>query len=130
MSFKKEKTIWELNRFATDTSYRIPGIASKLFTYFRHNYDYTVIKSFLDRRWNIEGNTLYEKLGFEIEKIEKPDYYYVDGKKRLHKFGFRKQILSKKYNLPETMTETEMTKQLGLYKIWNCGLVKYIYKKE
>jgi hypothetical protein len=28
------------------------------------------------------------------------------------------------------MTETEMTTQLGLYKIWDCGLYKFEWKKE
>ena len=130
MSFKKESNVWELNRFTTDISYRIPGIASKLFAYFKKHYTYIEIKSFLDRRWNLEGDTMYEKLGFKVDKIEMPDYYYIDSKKRYHKFGFRKQILHKKYNLPLSMTEKEMTESLGYYRIWNCGLVKYIYKKE
>ena len=130
MSFKKESNVWELNRFTTDISYRIPGIASKLFAYFKKHYTYIEIKSFLDRRWNLEGDTMYEKLGFKVDKIEMPDYYYIDNKKRYHKFGFRKQILHKKYNLPLSMTEKEMAESLGYYRIWNCGLVKYIYKKE
>lgn len=45
----------------------------------------------------------------------------------MHKFGFRKQILHKKYGLPLSMTESEMTKQLGYYRIWDCGLFKYVW---
>ena len=36
----------------------------------------------------------------------------------------------KKYNLPLIMTENEMTKKLGYEKIWNCGLLKYVWKKK
>lgn len=128
---EERKCEWNLTRFATDINCRIPGIASKLFKFFvkKHN-DIVSIKSFLDRRWNIEGNTLYEKLGFKLDGINEPDYYYVNGVKRYHKFGFRKHILHKKYGLPLTMTESEMTAQLGYYKIWNCGLAKYIWKPE
>jgi hypothetical protein len=27
------------------------------------------------------------------------------------------------------MTETEMVKKLGYDRIWDCGLIKYIWKK-
>ena len=45
----------------------------------------------------------------------------------MHKFGFRKKILHKKYGLPLSMTENEMTKTLGYYRIWDCGLFKYVW---
>ena len=59
------------------------------------------------------------------------DWYYnpkISRIERFHKFGFRKQHLHKQYGLPLTMTEREMTKALGYVRIWDCGLVKYIYK--
>ena len=28
------------------------------------------------------------------------------------------------------MTETEMAKELGYDRIWDCGLIKYVWKKE
>ena len=79
----------------------------------------------------ITDNNLYVKLGFTLDSIERPDYRYTKGHgERLHKFGFRKQLLHKKYNLPLTMTENEMTKELGYYKIWDCGLIKYIWRNN
>lgn len=133
MTFKQEaknSLKYELNRFATNTNYRLPGIASKLFKYFTENYKCEEIKSFLDRRWNDYGNTVYEKLGFDIDYILKPDYYYTDGYKRLHKFGFRKNILRKKYKFDLNMTEKQMAEYLGFYRIYNCGLVKYVWKRK
>ena len=131
MSFKNEgKNIWNLTRFATNTSYRLPGLGSKLLSYFKKNYEYEEIKTFLDRRWNTEGNSIYEKLGFKLDKIEHPDYYYVNRDKRYHKFGFRKQILHKKYGYPLSMTEHQMALKAGFYRIWNCGLAKYVIKKN
>lgn len=123
---------WELVRFATDWNYRCVGVGGKLFKYFTKNYQYREIKSFLDRRWcfNAEEN-LYTKLGFTNDGVTKPDYSYTDGHSvRLHKFGFRKHILLKKYpdKLHKDMTENEMTKVLGYYRIWNCGLIRYVYK--
>ena len=48
--------------------------------------------------------------------------------KRIHKFNLRKNILIKKYNINPDLTEKEMTKELGYFKIWDCGLLKYAKK--
>ncbi len=138
MSFKqetKDSNKWELTRFASDYHFICQGVGGKLFNWFIKNYNPLKIKSFADRRWTLDkNNNLYTKLGFELEKELKPDYKYynpkVDKYKRFHKFGFRKQILSKKYNLPLSMTETEMIKELGYDRIWDCGLFKYIWYKK
>ena len=121
---------YDLTRFATDYNYICQGIGSKLLSHFIREYKPTSIISFADRRWTLDkDNNLYTKLGFELVSESRPDYRYyntnVDRYIRFHKFGFRKQILSKKYNLPMEMTETDMVKQLGYDKIWDCGLLKY-----
>lgn len=132
MSFKEDSTNnWNLTRFTTDVNYSIPGLANKIFSQFTKEHPELVeVKSFLDRRWSHSDINVYDRLGFKLEKILKPDYRYVVGNKRKHKFGFRKQKLNKLYNLPLTMTETEMTQQLGFWKIWDCGLLKYVWKKN
>ncbi len=127
---------WELTRFATKSSYYYQGVASKIFKYFVKNYNPNFIVSFADRRWTPwQDNNLYVKLGFELEAINKPDYKYynpqVDRYKRVHKMAFNKKSLNKKYGFPMTMTETEMAKELGYDRIWDCGLFKFVwYKKE
>lgn len=137
MSFKRESkkennTKWELTRFASDNNYVCQGIGGKLFKYFVRNYNPTEIKSFADRRWTInEDNNVYIKLGFNFDRYVEPNYRYynakVDRYRRFHKFGFRKQILHKKYGFPLTMTEAEMTRALGYKKIWDCGLIRYVW---
>lgn len=47
----------------------------------------------------------------------------------MHKFGFRKNILNKKYGLPLSMTESEMTRELNCSRVYDCGLIKYVWKK-
>lgn len=131
MSFKQEQSgMWNLTRYASNTDYILPGLANKTLSYFIKNYNPTEIKTFLDRRWSHSGNNLYDKMGFKLVETENPDYRYVDGYERKHKFGFRKQILHKKYGLPLSMTEKEMTQQLGFERIWDCGLYKYIWKRS
>lgn len=135
MSFKREKigsNKWELTRFASDNNYVCCGVGGKLFKYFVKNYGPSEIKSFADRRWStILRTTIYDLLGFKLEKTLKPDYYYINNSgKRLHKFSCRKQrIIGKSENLNMSMKETEMTRQLNLYRIWNCGLLKYVWKQ-
>jgi hypothetical protein len=124
---------WNLTRFASDTNLVCQGVGGKLFKYFLRNYNPTEVKTFLDRRWehNVDNN-VYIKMGFVVDKYEAPDYMYTDGHggDREHKFGFRKQVLNRKYGLPLSMTENEMVKELGYFKVWNCGLIKYIWRKQ
>ena len=137
MTFKKEANPlrWEMNRFCTLLHTSVQGLASKMLNYFKAHYEWEYIKSFLDRRWNpsIDDN-LYAKIGFTLEKVEKPDYCYynprVDHFKRFHKFALRKKQLSKMYGFPLEMTETEMAKAAGFDRIWNCGLIKYSITKN
>ena len=132
MTFKKEKEgYWDLNRFATDINYQCIGVGGKLFKYFTRNYPLIEIKSFADRRWTTDpDNNLYTKLGFAFDSYVPPSYwYYKDGEiVRHHKFGFRKQILHKRHGLPLGLKESEMTERLGYTRIWDCGLIKYVYK--
>ena len=131
-ALKKEhkEGYYELVRMATKINYLCHGVCGKLFKAFVDTYTPIEVKSFADRRWTLnEDNNLYTALGFKLEDTLKPDYRYVVGLKRLHKFNFRKSILHKKYGLPLTMTESEMCQTLGFDKIWDCGLFKYVWRR-
>lgn len=133
MTFKKENNDkYELNRYCTDIGYILQGAGNRLFTYFIKHFGPKEVKSFLDARWmDIRKNNFYQNLGFKFVSWNKPDYCYTNGHgKRIHKFNFRKQKLHRKYGFPMTMTETEMAKELGYDRIWNCGLIKYVWKQE
>lgn len=140
MSFlrnKKNGNDWELTRFASNYNYVCCGVGGKLFNKFIKENNPKSVKSFADRRWTInEKNNLYTQLGFKFNNYTLPDYKYynnkVDKYKRFHKFGFRKKTLLKKYPevLNENMTETEMVKILGYDRIWDCGLIKYVWVNE
>lgn len=36
----------------------------------------------------------------------------------------------KKYGFDPSLTENEMVEKLGYIKIWNCGLIKYVWKNK
>lgn len=124
---------FELNRFASSIGHVCQGVGGKLFSFFVRNYSPVKIKSFADRRWttNTQRN-IYTALGFSLETTIGPDYRYViDGTyKRLHKFNFRKTTLRKKYGFDLSMTESEMADKLNAYRIWDCGLYKYVWYNE
>lgn len=138
MTFKIESKTsenWELTRYVSDNKYVSQGVASKMFTYFVRKYKPQQVKSFADRRWTIrKENNLYTKLGFKFVGFTSPEYRYYNQKinkfGREHKFNFRKQILHRRFGLPLTMTETEMVKQLGYDRIWDCGMFKYVWYNE
>jgi hypothetical protein len=136
MSFvrsRKDSNDWELNRFATNYNYICQGVGSKLFKYFVTCKNPSNVKSFLDRRWCFDKEkNIYTILGFYKEYELNPDYRYYNERinpyERIHKFNFRKKTLNKKYGLPILETESNMAKELNYAKIWDCGLIKYVWK--
>ncbi len=113
--------VWELSRFASKINYNIPGIASKLLSFFERNYNWKEIFSFADLRWSV-GN-LYYKLGFDLVSQSLPNYWYVDSKtiKRIHRFSLRKRP-----DEPRDIPEYILRHQQGFYRIWDCGNLKFV----
>lgn len=120
---KAEDGVWELNRFCSKLDYSIQGIASKFLSYFKNNYDWNTIFSYADRRWSI-GN-LYYKLGFELEKTTSPNYWYIKGLKRIHRFNLRKRL-----DEPKDIPEWLLRQKEGYTKIWDCGHYKFIMENK
>jgi hypothetical protein len=115
---KNIKNIYELNRFCSNYNYHIPGIASKLLSYFKNNYKWKEIYSYADRRWST-GN-LYKKIGFELDHITKPNYFYIKEQKRIHRFNLRK-----KPDEPKNISEAILRAQEGYTRIYDCGHLKF-----
>ena len=136
MSFLNENNgNWNLVRYANKLDVRCQGVASKMFSCFVKRYNPKTVRSFADRRWTVDGlSNLYTNLGFKLAEALKPDYRYynssVDRYKRFHKFGFKKEQLISKYGFDQGMTELEMARELGYDRIWDCGLFKYVWRKE
>lgn len=128
---KNNDNEYELSRYVTKQNYIIRGLASKFLKQFIKEYSPKSIISFADRRWTIDpDDNLYVSLGFKLESIVKPNYFYYNSKinryKRYHKFSFGKNNIKKKYpNLDFTKSEKELTSELGFDKVWDCGLFKY-----
>lgn len=118
---------WELNRFCSKLNYNIVGGASRLMKKFKNDHKNEILITFCDLRWGT-GN-VYEKLGFEYVYTTRPNYYYfgqMTDYKRKHRFNFTKQKLLKLFpSYNESMTEEEIAKENGLFRIYDCGHLKY-----
>jgi len=118
----------ELLRFSTDGRNH-PGIASKIFKTFLKDFDPEMVISYADRRWSTGG--LYKALGFIEKEPTKPNYWYFKphSLKREHRFVHRKDKIKNLVENGEFKTEAEIQKELGYFKIWDCGSLKFEYRK-
>lgn len=116
---------YELSRFCT--SCKVIGGAGKLFKHFLKNYNCKQIFTYADLRWS-NGN-LYEVLGFNFISQTQPNYWYIiKPQTRSHRFGYRKNVLSKRLNtFDPTITEYQNMLNNGYDRIWDCGNLKYNY---
>jgi len=113
MTFTKQEQsdIWELNKFST--SCNITGIAEKLLEYFKRNYEWNEIYSFVDKRWS-NGN-LYRKMSFEELEDTEPNCWYFYQKSFYKEY---KRIL----DIFNPMDDW--------YKIWDCGNYKFVMRRD
>lgn len=76
------------------------------------------------------NGSLYENNNFIIDKQLNPDYSYVKNSSRIHKFNYRKKKFKNDPNLiyKDNISEYELAKLNNLYRIWDCGKIKWIRK--
>lgn len=117
--------IYELLRFCNKLNTSVVGGASKLFRYFIDNFIVDEIISYSD--YSRSKGNMYQKIGFNLEHKSDPNYYYVIDGVRKHRFGFRKdKLVNEGYDINKT--ETQIMSERGYYKIFDCGMQKWLYK--
>lgn len=118
---------WELNRFCSKKDTIVVGGANKMIKYFSEKHKGEIIVTFCDLRWGT--GKIYETMGFEFIGKTAPNYYYIGEYtkwKRKHRFNFTKQRLIALFNETDvSLTEEEIAEKNGLYKIYDCGHLKY-----
>ena len=115
----------ELLRFCNKLGTSVIGGASKILKYFIRNYKPVNIISYADISWS--NGSLYKKLGFDEIGITDPNYFWVKNGIRYNRFSFRKDILVKEGYDPN-LSESEIMRERGYYKIYNCGNLKFELK--
>jgi hypothetical protein len=121
---RKNKGNWELDRYVSKLNTTVVGGMSKLFGFFvNSNLDVNEIISYSDLRYG-NGDS-YLKLGFELEKITVPNYFYFKTNlERIHRFALRKNS-----NDPKDRTEKDIRLEQGYNIIYDAGHAKYNWKR-
>jgi hypothetical protein len=116
-------TAYELVRFAT--ACRVTGGLGKLLKFAQQVLKFNKVISFSDVR--LHQGSSYAKLGFTVEHKVSRDYMYVVNNQRKHKSGFQKSALAKRYpDIDLNKTEKVLTEELKLYRIYDCGKLKWV----
>lgn len=117
----------ELLRFCSGNGVSVPGAAGKLFRYFVDGHpEVGEILTYADMRWSV-GNAFYTKLGFTLDSMSAPGYYIVDGDRRYNRMNYQRHKIAGPGD--EGKTEHDITLERGLYRIYDCGQYKYVWKR-
>ena len=119
---KNDENVYELLRFCNKIGYSFIGGASKLLKFFLKNNNVKSIISYSDNSRGV-GN-LYKQLGFEFKHQTQPNYYYIIGDSKSHRFNFRKDKLVR-LGYDKNKTEVQIMNDRGFYRIFDCGSKKW-----
>lgn len=121
--------VLRLERYAT--SARVPGGQSKLIRYAERSIaGWEQLVTFADRE--VSDGSLYEATGWVKDGELAPDYKYLYGGERRHKFGFRLKRFrtDPKLRYVDGYSERQLALLNGIPRIWDSGKVRYIYRRE
>lgn len=118
---------YELHRFCIKQNLSIVGGASKLLNFFKRNFKYDRIISYYDKSFGYKS--FYEKIGFVFDGETRINYFYIQNGVRVHRYNFRKDILVK-MGFDSNSTEREITKDMGLLRIYGPGNYRYLIEEE
>jgi len=116
----KNKGAMELVRHATKCT--VVGSLGKTLKFY-HSKNKEPLYTFRDDSYFFGDS--YLKAGFLEEGKIAPDYKYVIGNQREHKFKWRLKEISKKLDITG-LSEREAMISKGFYRIWDCGKTKFV----
>jgi hypothetical protein len=124
---KSIENTFELLRFCNKNNLSVPGSFSKILSFFIKEINPKRLISYCDMSYN-SGNS-YLLQGFVLKKETEPNYWYFhkDVGIRINRWNFRKDKLIKE-GFNEQLTETEIMKDRGYYRIFDCG--SYLFYKD
>ena len=127
--FNKTVT-WELVRFCNKLYTCVQGGASKLLAAFVSQENPTSIISYADRRWST--GKLYETLGFTFSHNSGPNYwYFLDGRSLESRMKYQKHKLAALFgDVDLSKTEWEIMQTHGYNRVWDCGNIVYVWRKD
>ncbi len=118
----RDSKIFVLNRFCTLPGHTISGALGKI-SKFASSLIQKDLITWCDLRWS--KGTSYLSSGWEFSGLIPPDYFYTNGNER----AISKQSRKKSFvNTPKGMTEHDHSLSEGLYRVYDCGKIRFIYK--
>lgn len=118
---------YELLRFCNKLNTSVVGGGSKLFKYFKLNFEFSDIISYSLNSYS-DGN-LYKKLGFRTDNKTKLNYFWCKNGIRNNRFKFRKDVLVKE-GFDKSKTEKDIMYDKGYFRVFGCGTKKWIYHQN
>lgn len=114
---------WCLSRWSCKTDWNIAGALSRISQLALGVLDTNRLISWCDLRWASEKGFL--SAGWKKETILRPDYFYWNTHGN---FAVSKQSRKKKnINTPAGMTEHEHAKADGLFRVYDCGKIRFVF---
>ena len=114
---------YELYRLCSKSGYTIVGGVSKLLTHFIRKYQPKQIVSYANL--DISNGNVYNSF-FKKISITTPGYYWSKDGYKYHRSNFTKHILVKN-GYDKNKTEEEIMHELGYYKVYDSGNIKYVW---
>lgn len=108
---------WELIRFCSNI--RVVGGASKLFKHFVNNKKPIEVLSYANYDWSQKSDSVYEKMGFTLEKVTVPDYVWCNS---------HNHVLSRYQT--QMKNEIDEMRNRGYFRVFKSGNLKYIWKNN
>lgn len=123
MCLRKMGTDLYMDRYATAVP--VPGGFTRLLSEVRRRHSGLRLVTFSDE--SISDGDLYRASGFCRDGLLAPDYTYLVGGERRHKFGYRKARFQRDPGLlfEEGLTEKELADLNGLCRVWDAGKVRW-----
>jgi transposase-like protein len=121
---------WECVRMTLAQGLTVVGGASKLFSFFKKQYNPSSIITYSDKRFG-EGR-VYLNSGFTRLEDTEPNYWYfsLSNTQQIYsRVSFQKHKLKSFASYDNSMTEWEIMKASKYDRIWDCGNAKYVWYK-
>lgn len=125
LALKKEPSnVLNIIRYATNKN--VVGGFTKLLNHAEKLHTPDKFITFSDNC--VSNGGLYANNGFTADRELKPDYRYVVGMERRHKFGYRLKRFQNDPNLlwEPNLTEKQLADLNGLPRIWDAGKIRWV----
>lgn len=118
----------EMTRYVC-TKANHPGLASKMFRWSVREYGFEEVIAFVDLRF-FEG-AFKQIAGFEKVSQSQPTLFWTNGiDRKKRRFETKRTLLKRPEFIGRNMTKKDMLKELGYYRIWDCGKSKFVWSSD